>query len=51
MVIYRELPSEEKYKLVEEFVEDTIDLPNPENYPKTVQTMFHFFLYSKGVEV
>lgn len=51
MIIYRELPIEEKNRLAQEFVETTVNLPNPDNYPKVAQTMFRFFLYSKGVEV
>jgi hypothetical protein len=51
MIIYRELPVEEKDRLVQEFIETAIDLPDPDNYPKVVETMFRFFLYSKGVMV
>ena len=51
MIIYKELPKNEKDELVREFVETTENLPNPHNYPKTVEKMFLFFLYSKGIEV
>ena len=51
MSIYRELPIDEKNRLVQEFIESAVDLPNPHNYPRVVQTMFRFFLYGKGIEV
>ncbi len=51
MIVYAELTDEEKYKLIEEFFDYTKELPNPENYPMTVKTMFRFFLYGKGYEV
>jgi hypothetical protein len=51
MIIYRELPLEEKGRLAQEFIETTVDLPDPDNYPKVVKTMFRFFLYSKGIMV
>jgi hypothetical protein len=51
MSIYRELPIDEKNRLVQEFIESAVNLPNPHNYPKVVQTMFRFFLYGKGIEV
>lgn len=51
MIIYKELTIDEKNRLAQEFVETAIDLPDPDNYPKVVQTMFRFFLYSKGIMV
>ena len=51
MTPYSTLTDEEKNKLVEEFIQDAKELPDPENYPKVVKTMFRFFLYSKGYEV
>lgn len=51
MTPYSTLNEEEKNKLVEEFVMNTDGLPDPENYPKVVKTMFRFFLYDKDIEV
>lgn len=50
MIEYSTLSEEDKIKLIEDFLESTADLPNPENYPMTVKNMFRFFLYSKGYE-
>lgn len=51
MTPYVTLSDEEKNELVNEFLETTAGLPDPNNYPMTVKTMFKFFLYSKGYEV